>query len=223
MSAWSSRRRLAVALVGALVLGGSLIGASRLGAQEGAASPSEPLPSILDGIPQSGNALGSPKAPVTLVEYADLQCPYCAEWTRRAFPALVDRYVRQGKVRIVFRGLAFVGPDSDRALRTAVAAGREKRLWHVVEGLYHRQGHENSGWVTEALLDEVAGPRAVAARNAPWVVDEMADSSRAARVAGIAGTPAFQIGKTGGTLQTVPLNSLGPEGIQPAIEAILAS
>ena len=77
--------------------------------------------------------------------------------------------------------------------------------------------------MTEALLDEVAGPRAVAARNAPWVVAEMADSSRAARAAGIAGTPAFQIGKTGGTLQTVSLNSLGPEGIQPAIEAMLAS
>ena len=135
---------------------------------------------------------------MTLVEYADLQCPYCAEWSHRAFPALVDRYVRQGKVRIVFRGLAFLGPDSDRALRTAVAAGRENRLWNVVEGLYHRQGHENSGWVTEALLDEVAGPRAVAARNAPWVVAEMADSSRAARAAGIAGTPAFQIGKPEG-------------------------
>lgn len=51
----------------------------------------------------------------------------------------------------------------------------------------------------------------------------MADSSRAARAVGIAGTPAFQIGKTGGTLQSVPLDSLGPEGIQPAIEAILAS
>ena len=89
----SSRRRLAVALVGALVLGGSLIGASRLGTEEGAASPSEPLPSILDGIPQSGTALGSPEAPVTLVEYADLQCPYCAEWTHRTFPALVDQYV----------------------------------------------------------------------------------------------------------------------------------
>jgi protein-disulfide isomerase len=219
----SSRRRLGAVLVGALVLGGSLIGVSRLGAEVGAAPPSEPLPSILDGIPQSGNALGSPKAPVTLVEYADLQCPYCAEWTHRAFPTLVDRYVRQGKVRIVFRGLAFLGPDSERALRTAVAAGRENRLWHVVEGLYHRQGHENSGWVTEPLLDEVAGPRAVATRNAPWVVTEMADASRAARAAGIAGTPAFQIGKTGGTLQTVPLNSLGPEGLQPAIEATLAS
>ena len=178
---------------------------------------------MLDGIPQSGTALGSPKAPVTLVEYADLQCPYCAEWTHRAFPAIVDRYVRQGKVRIVFRGLAFLGPDSDRALRTAVAAGRENRLWHVVEGLYHRQGHENSGWVTEPMLAEIAGPRAVAARNAPWVVAELADASRAARTAGIAGTPAFQIGKTGGRLQTVPLSSLGPEGIQPAIEATLAS
>ena len=219
----SSRRRLAVALVGALVLGGSLIAASRLGAEEAAAPKAEPLPSLLDGIPQSGTALGSPKAPVTLVEYADLQCPYCAEWTHRAFPTLVDRYVRQGEVRIVFRGLAFLGPDSDRALRTAVAAGRENRLWHVVEGLYHRQGHENSGWVTEPLLDEIAGPHAVAARNAPWVVAELADSSRAARAAGIAGTPAFQIGKTGGTLQTVPLNSLGPEGLQPAIDAVLAS
>ncbi len=159
----SSRRRLAVALVGALVLGGSLIAASRLGAEEAAAPKAEPLPSLLDGIPQSGTALGSPKAPVTLVEYADLQCPYCAEWTHRAFPTLVDRYVRQGEVRIVFRGLAFLGPDSDRALRTAVAAGRENRLWHVVEGLYHRQGHENSGWVTEPLLDEIAGPRALEA------------------------------------------------------------
>jgi protein-disulfide isomerase len=223
LNAASSRRRLAVALVGALVLGGSLIGASRLGTEEGAASPSEPLPSILDGIPQNGAVLGSPKAPVTLVEYADLQCPYCAEWTHRTFPTLVDRYVRQGKVRIVFHGLAFLGDDSDRALRTAVAAGRENRLWNVVESLYHRQGHENSGWVTEALLDEVAGPRAVAARNAPWVGAEMADASRAARAASIAGTPAFQIGKTGGKLQTVPLNSLGPEGLQPAIDASLAS
>jgi protein-disulfide isomerase len=223
LSALSSRRRLAVALVGALVLGGSLIGASRLTSEEAAAPRSEPLPSILDGIPQNGTALGSSKAPVTLVEYADLQCPYCAEWTHRAFPALVDQYVRQGKVRIVFRGLAFLGPDSDLALRTAVAAGRENRLWHVVEGLYHRQGHENSGWVTEPLLDEIAGPRAVAARNAPWVGAELADASRAATAAGIAGTPAFQIGKTGGRLQTVPLSSLGPEGIQPAIEATLAS
>ncbi len=113
---------------------------------------------MLAGIPQQGAVLGDPKAPVTLVEYADFQCPYCAQWSHGAFPTLVERYVRPGNVRIVFRGLAFLGPDSDRALRTAVAAGRENRLWNVVEALYHRQGHENSGWVTESLLEEVAGP-----------------------------------------------------------------
>lgn len=77
--------------------------------------------------------------------------------------------------------------------------------------------------MTEPLLGEIAGRRAVAARNAPWVAAEMADASRAARAAGIAGTPAFQVGKTGGRLQTVPLSSLGPEGLQPAIDAMLAS
>ena len=82
---------------------------------------------LLRGIPQQGTALGSPDAPVTLVEYADLQCPYCAQWARDAFPELVRDYVRTGRVRIVFRGLAFLGPDSDAALRAALAAGQQRR------------------------------------------------------------------------------------------------
>ena len=88
--------------------------------------------------------LGNPDAPVTLVEYVDLQCPYCAEWAVRTFPVLVSDYVRTGKLRIVFHGLAFIGPDSDTALRTALAAGREDRLWDVVAGFYVRQGAENA-------------------------------------------------------------------------------
>ena len=101
---------------------------------------------LLRGIPQDGIALGSPNAPVTLVEYADLQCPYCAIWAREAFPAIVDEYVRPGHVRLVFRGLAFIGPESDTALRTALAAGAQGRLWNVVHLLYGNQGAENAGW-----------------------------------------------------------------------------
>src|SRR6185436_11108323 len=52
------------------------------------------------GIPQSGIALGSPKAPVTMVEFADLQCPFCAEYQRAVFPTILKRYVRTGKVRV---------------------------------------------------------------------------------------------------------------------------
>ena len=110
---------------------------------------------------------------------------------------LVDEYVRTGKVRIVFRGLAFLGPDSVRALRVTLAAGRQNRLWDVLEGLYYRQGAENSGWVTEAMLHEVAGHRAIAGSGAPWVDRELTKSAQAAQAAGVAGTPAFQIGRTG--------------------------
>ncbi len=64
-------------------------------------------------------------------------------------------YVRPGKLRLEFRGLAFVGSDSATALRTALAAGRQNRLWNVVDLLYRNQGTENTGWVTESLLRSV--------------------------------------------------------------------
>ncbi len=88
---------------------------------------------------------------MTLVEYADLQCPYCAEWTLETLPVIVSDYVRTGRVRIVFRGLAFLGSDSELALRAVIAAGAQNRLWDLVDELYQRQGYENNGWVGEEL------------------------------------------------------------------------
>jgi uncharacterized membrane protein len=73
------------------------------------------------------------------------------------------------------------------------------------EGLYYRQGAENSGWVTEAMLHEVAGHRAVAGSVAPWVDRELTKSTEAAQAAGVAGTPAFQVGRTGGPLELVQI------------------
>ena len=49
---------------------------------------------MLAGIPQSGIHLGSPSAPVRLVEFADLQCPFCREYTLQTLPQLVQDYVR---------------------------------------------------------------------------------------------------------------------------------
>jgi protein-disulfide isomerase len=166
---------------------------------------------------------------VTLVEYADLQCPYCGEWSRRTLPVLVDRYVRKGELRIVFDGLAFLGPDSNTALRTAVAAGRHNHLWDVVDALYQRQGGENTGWVTDDLLGEIAtGVRGLDRdklldeRFQPWVDAELEHADAAARTAGVTGTPSFALGRTGGRLRLVPIRSLGPDGILPAIEQALA-
>jgi protein-disulfide isomerase len=224
----SSRHRFVLVLGVAVALAAILISASQTGAKdERRAEPNRR--SLLTGVPQRGPALGSRTAPLTLVEYADLQCPYCGEWARMTLPVLVDRYVRTGKLRIVFNGLAFIGPDSNTALRTAVAAGRHNRLWDVVDALYERQGGENTGWVTDELVNEIAagvpgldGDRLVDERRQPWVDSELQRAAAAAKASGVESTPSFELGSTGRRLKPVPVRSLGPEGIVPAIEAALA-
>jgi protein-disulfide isomerase len=173
--------------------------------------------------------LGRASAPVTLVEYADLQCPYCAEWAHRTLPVVLSDYVRTGKIRLVFRGLAFLGPDSHFALQTAIAAGRHGRLWDIVDGLYARQGPENSGWITDELLDKIVSAagldsgRIAAERDELSVHRQIQQTANAATVARVSGTPTFELGRTGRPLRLVRLQSLGPEGILPAINALLRS
>src|ERR1700759_253206 len=79
--------------------------------------------SLFAGIPQSGTTLGDPKAKVTLTEFADLQCPFCQQFTVSQLPAVVRDYVRTGKAKLVFRNLTFTGPDSVKAAKFAAAAG----------------------------------------------------------------------------------------------------
>jgi protein-disulfide isomerase len=225
------RHRFTFALVAGLALAALMIAGNQVGART--ATPAGPSPrpeavSPLDGVPQQGAALGSAKAPVTLVEYADLQCPYCGQWARGALPTLVERYVRDGRLRIVFNGLAFVGPESNTALRTALAAGRHNHLWDVVHGLYFRQGAENSGWVTDDLIREVAatvpGLDAEKLLDARWngdVAGQIAEAAATARAHGIASTPSFELGPTHGKLQRVEIPSLDADGIVPAIEEAL--
>jgi len=223
------RWRFAGVLGVAAILAAVLIGASQIGANDAkTTAPPQAVESLFSGIEQQGIALGSPEAPVTLVEYADLQCPYCAQWARETLPVLVDEYVEAGKLRIVFRGLAFIGPDSDKALRTAIAAGQDDHLWDLVHGLYASQGAENSGWVTDGLVGEIVsgvpgleGDKLLSARWGSSVEPELRRAAAAAERAGVHGTPAFQVGPTGGRLELVEISSLGPDGIRPAIETVL--
>lgn len=214
------------------VLAACLVAASCGGSRAPAAQMKDvsQVAHLLAGIPQHGTALGSPRAPVTLVEFADLQCPYCGEWARSALPTVIRRYVRPGRVRIEFAGLAFVGPDSVTALRTALAAGRQNRFWNVLELLYDNQGTENSGWVTGSLLESVgqAVPGLDVARmlddRSSSPVDSALDAATAlANTAGVKSTPSFAVARRGGPLQLVEVKSLDAAGITPALDAALAS
>lgn len=241
-SSLSGRTLVALVFGGAALLAAVLIGASLVGGTESA--PAEPQPvttvaasaeaeeteedSLLRGIPQDGLALGNPKAPVTLVEYADIQCTYCAVFARDAFPTVAE-YVRAGKVRIVFRGLAFIGPESETALRAVLAAGEQDALWDVLHGLFLRQGEENGGWVTESLLRGLGRGAGIDAQlmlaqtDSPAVERELAAAQAAAQKAGVPGTPFFQAGPTGGMLEQLQVQALDGPTFRAELDRLLAA
>jgi protein-disulfide isomerase len=216
-----------VAIVAALVL------ASQLGGEEAeppAALDGTETTAMFDGIPQDGTSLGSPDAPVVLHEFADLQCPFCQQWDRNVLPVLIEEYVRSGQLRIVFEGLAFIGPDSGRALRTALAAGEQDRLWHTVDLFYRHQGGENDGWVTDELIAGIGavvpgldGEQMVADSDSDAVSEGIASAAAQAERFGIQGTPSFLIGVNGGELEALDVASLEPEAFIEAIDRALGT
>lgn len=173
--------------------------------ESGEAAPPTPEPVVdLSGIPQDGLVLGSPDARVSLIEYADLQCPACRGYAEAYLPEIVDRYVRPGRVKTEFRGVSFIGPDSEAALRYVLAAGLQDRLWQLQEALFRNQGAENSGWLTEELVRrlgaEIPGldvDRLVRDARSDEVDALVQEAALQARLAEIAGTPtlAIQVGE----------------------------
>jgi protein-disulfide isomerase len=196
---------VAVAFAGAVAVAVALIVVAvvaRTSGDEGAAPTPTPVVD-LSGIPQDGLVLGASNAAVTLIEYADLQCPACRSYTESYLPEIVGRYIRAGRVKTEFRGVAFIGPDSVTALRYVLAAGLQDRLWQLQEALYRNQSRENSGWVTEQLVRELAAAipgldpdRLVADARGDEVTSMMDTSAAQADAAGIPGTPtlAIQVG-----------------------------
>ncbi len=70
-----------------------------------------------DGEPFIGDA----SAPVTIAAWADYQCPFCKQWEVATLPQILQDYVNAGKVKIVFKDFAFLGPDSMTAAEWARA------------------------------------------------------------------------------------------------------
>jgi protein-disulfide isomerase len=182
---------------------------------------------MLAGIPQSGIHLGNPNAPVSLVEFADLQCPFCREYTLQTLPQLVQDYVRSGKVRMEFRDLAFLGKDSVTAGRHAAAAGEQNKLWNFIDVLYYNQGEENSGYVTPSFLhsiDKAAGVDSTKADAFAASAASLAPIKQANAMGdqlGVQSTPTVFVGKRGGALRQVQAGPTDVAAFKQAIDGVL--
>jgi protein-disulfide isomerase len=221
---------VASAVVAAVVVA-IAIAASQVGSGPSAktlAKDSRETSALLDGIPQQGVTLGRPDAPLTLTEFADLQCPFCRQYTLDVFPTLVRRYVRTGRIRMVFRGLTFIGSQSVIAARAAGAAGLQNRLWQFADVFYRNQGDENTGYVRANFLRKIAGaakldvPRLERDTTSQAVQQQLASAAAQASRLGVKGTPAFFTERAGQQPQRLGYSSLTASEFQHKIEALLA-
>jgi protein-disulfide isomerase len=162
------------------------------------------------GIPQRGNTLGKASAPATMVEYIDLQCPICRAFETDTMPAILQRYVRTGKLRVEARPIAFIGQDSERGRQGMIAAEQQNRAFNFAQLLYFNQGPENGGWLDDSMVASAAasipGVDVNALQHAMGssaVADKERTYDSQAQADNVSGTPAIYVGKTGGTLRPV--------------------
>jgi protein-disulfide isomerase len=166
-----------------------------------------------DGIPQNNAVLGDPKAPHTLVEYGDLVCPACKAYSDDVIPAIVQKYVRTGKLRMEFKAFAFVRPWSDPAARYAWAAGEQDKLWNFSKLWYLNQGDETKNYVSDAFARRIAGgvpgldaDKLMADSKSAKVKAEVQNTAQEFQTYGFNATPSFAGGPTGGKLAPVDLS-----------------
>jgi protein-disulfide isomerase len=197
-----------------------------------ASATEQKVSALLAGIPQSANTLGQPAAPVTLEWYGDLECPYCREFTLGALPSLIQRWVRDGQLKIEYLSME-TATREPKVFQTqqvaALAAGMQNKMWNFIETFYHEQGEEDSGYVTERYLQGLAS-QVPGLNMALWREDRF-DPALAAQVrvernaairARFRGTPTFLIGRSDGRLYPLESHSLvKPRFYNKVIELLL--
>jgi protein-disulfide isomerase len=127
----------------ALALGGVL--APVLGGRASAAPV--PTADLMEAGPLGDQILGTENAPVTVIEYASMTCPHCANFAVNVLPKIKERYIDTGKVRFIFREFPF-DPLAAGAFMLARCTDKDK-YFPLIETLFQQQ----SKWVVQKPME----------------------------------------------------------------------
>ncbi|MGH7825831.1 MAG: DsbA family protein, partial [Candidatus Binatia bacterium] len=109
-----------------------------------------------------GATMGGAKAPVTIVEFSDFQCSFCKKFWSNTLPKLKESYIKQGKVRFIYRHFAILGNFSEQAAMAAECAGEQGKFWEYHDRLFLNQG---ALAFTQPKLKQYAGALGLKAAN----------------------------------------------------------
>ena len=143
--------------------------------------------------------LGSPNAPITLIEFGDYQCHFCNVHFHNTEHKILEKYVATGIVKILFKDYTIIGPDSISAAHAAHCAGDQNMYWEYHGILYTNWSGENNGWASSQNLYQFASDInldlnlfeecMISERHISTIQNSNAD----AQTLDITGTPAFFI------------------------------
>jgi protein-disulfide isomerase len=169
--------------------------------------------------------IGRADAPVTLVEFADYQCPFCKRFHTDAYAELKKNYIDTGKVRFVSRDLPLeFHPFAMKAAEAARCAGDQNKYWELRDALYSNVAPPNEEVIKKAVQSLSLDAKGFQAclDSDKYKADVQKDASEAATLQ-ISGTPTFVLAKSAkDKLDGVRIVGAQPfAAFQAAIEGLL--
>jgi protein-disulfide isomerase len=167
-------------------------------------------PTTTPAVATSGNVKGDPQAAVTIEEWADFQCPACRAYATGPAKELEQTLLAEGKAKLVWRSLAFLGEESVYAAEGAKCAQEQGRFWEYHDKLFAVQAGENSGVMAPDNLKRYAAEIGLDTNAFNECLDsgrfrqEVLAEAQEARQKGINSTPTLVV--NGRTLEGVPTN-----------------
>jgi protein-disulfide isomerase len=138
---------------------------------------------------------GEKNAPVTIIEFSDYECPFCGRFYSQTLPQIEEKYVKTGKVKMVYRDFPLgFHPKAEPAAIAANCAGEQGKYYEMHDLLFENQPSLSDAnykkWAGELGLD--AGKFATCLKD-PKQKAEVQKDMRDGQAAGVQGTPAFFI------------------------------
>lgn len=142
--------------------------------------------------------MGSASAPITIVEFTDLQCPFCSRFASTTFDELKRTYIDTGKVRFATRDLPLpMHPYAVQAAKASRCAGEQNKFWELRMALVRNASTLSPALITEQAkllkLNMAAFDRCLASNAFDSLIEQ---DVATAKSIGVTGTPTFVVGKT---------------------------
>lgn len=176
--------------------------------------------------------IGNQDAPITIIEFSDFQCPFCARFQIQTLPLILEQYVETGKVKFVFRDFPIQSshPNAMPAAAASECADEQNKFWQYHDMLFENQGIWNKMDFTSAITVfkeyaielELNQEQFNACLDSGKYVNEINNDLTDGRNYEVTGTPGFFIGNE--KLGFVKVNGAQPfEVFQGIIESQLNS